>query len=343
MAGALAWVRLALVEVDAHEGRVLVARQGAHVLQPRRPAGAARRGLDEVLLDVRGVQHAQRQAAPAHLVAHAGEAPLAREVGHERHHPVFALEPPHRRVPRLGAEEARRLAPVVARGEQLAEGRVAAGAALHRVAQLGALGREGLDHVPQRAQIGRAQLDAELLGALFDVARAGGDVLGAGALLADRPHDRLERRVVVDPGRRVARKQVAQEGEARRRALEGDLVEEVHQEVLAPDVRHERELGLQGREVGEVLFGPDAHVAAAAQRGRLERRHHVQERRLVRDQVLAREGPAPLRERRDELPEGHVGDRRRRGAGPLRPLGRARGRRGRGGRGRGPRRRRLGG
>ena len=79
------------------------------------------------------------------------------------------------------------------------------------------------------------------------------------------------------------------------------------EEIVAPNVEHERDLGLHRGDVGKILIGPDADVGAAVDVEAAHRIHHVQVRRFVRHDVFRLEESARLGELPDQVTEGRFG------------------------------------
>ena len=92
----------------------------------------------------------------------------------------------------------------------------------------------------------------------------------------------------------------------RPRQREQRLEEQVQQQVVAPDVDDEGDVGPDRGDVGEVLVGTDADVRAAADAALLQVRNDVQIRALVRDQVVGVEVSRRLGQRRDLGREGRL-------------------------------------
>ena len=87
------------------------------------------------------------------------------------------------------------------------------------------------------------------------------------------------------------------------------------QQVVAPDVEDEDDLGPDRGDVGEVLIGPDADVRAPLDAALLQVRNDVQIRALVGDEIVGIEVASRLGERRDLRGEGRLRRRPRATAG----------------------------
>jgi hypothetical protein len=112
-----------------------------------------------------------------------------------------------------------------------------------------------------------------------------------------------------EPGGPRTREQARDEVGAVGRDLEERLVEEVEVPVVAADVHDERRRRPEPGDVGEVLFGADADVDAAA---RPDPPRVLGDARLVRHEIVRqRERAVRLRQRLDERPELGVAHRRR--------------------------------
>ncbi len=115
------------------------------------------------------------------------------------------------------------------------------------------------------------------------------------------------------------------------RQLEERLVHQVELQVPAADVHDERDRRLEGGDVGEVLFGPDADVRAAARDGLEQIGDDELQPRLVRQEVVGPECSPELGEVGGQRPEFLIGEARRQAARGRR-LGRPRSRHDEGGR-----------
>src|SRR5260370_41188940 len=91
MALALPRVGASLVEPNAHDDARVVARHGADAGDE----GPVGRVVEEVLLDVRGVEGAERQAARAYVVRDGDDGLLAAEVSAARDVAIRVVEAVH--------------------------------------------------------------------------------------------------------------------------------------------------------------------------------------------------------------------------------------------------------
>ena len=103
--------------------------------------------------------------------------------------------------------------------------------------------------------------------------------------------------------------------DARSRQGEQRLEQQMKQQVVAPDVDDEGNVGPDRGDVQKVRFGPDADVRAAFDAALLEVWNDVQIRTLVGDEIVGIEVASRLGERRDLRGEGRLRRRPRATAG----------------------------
>ena len=300
----------------ADEDARLVRRKRGRVSAERREAAV----LAQVLLDVRQVERRHRGAAAGEVSPDGRQGFRAREIAHQRDEPVVGLESLHVREPFLGCQVAVLKPAAVGRAHQLRvrrlPGQPPAGGLRRRVLNARPVHVDGVEDVLEPQDVGRRELEAvRLRQEIHDRAHVAAVERVARLDLLVRRENLVDRRRGGQPGRPRAAEEARDELGPIGRELEERLVHQVQVEVAAPDVHDERHRRLQRGDVGEVLFGADAHVGAIGPGfcGFGDKvGDDVLEPALVRQQVVGLKRAGALGEFGDDAPVLLVGQPRRR-------------------------------
>ena len=180
------------------------------------------------------------------------------------------------------------------------------------IAQIQRIAHEGIADPRHRLEVERREWNTETANALADgrLHRIDGVAVAVRAVdVVDQLLNRF-RAPPIDVAREWLTEQQAQILHSITRHGEQRLEQQVLEEVVSPDIDHERDVRPNRRNVREVLVGPDPDVGTALNLQSAHAVKHVQVRRLVRDEIVGGEVTAGLRQPLHQLCERGIDSRR---------------------------------